>query len=279
MIAALTWISFSQIVQICVVANLEERSSAIDIATMTTSGLYKMVFYIVRQKDFQKLIDKMNIAFIEESSDKSLKMRKWLRYANSLTIFHITSAMCILSFWVFSPIINKHILDNSRTTVQSEVDHEGILNSSGSPTLFFTQSNVPGRDQSYIKSLPDKNHGQFILGSHGKSIKHNNATSIKMYEGTTVLLEEDKKRLLNFLLNCWYPFDVTKSPVYEIAYFLEFITLFGSAHVYMVSDCFFFTLIYIVCGQLEILKVSLKNLRFTVNEYTSKTLQASPITG
>ncbi|XP_017304444.1 uncharacterized protein LOC108254021, partial [Diaphorina citri] len=66
-------------------------------------------------------------------------------------------------------------------------------------------------------------------------------------------------------MNVWLPFNFAYSPAYEIVFVLESFAFFMSALLYLSIDCFYFYLIYIICGQLKLLDASFKTL-FTIEE-------------
>lgn len=67
-------------------------------------------------------------------------------------------------------------------------------------------------------------------------------------------------RQIRFPVLTWIPFDVYWSPVYEILYATHSFALFAAANVYLVSDSFFFMMIYQIYLQMKMLKEMLENV-------------------
>lgn len=63
-------------------------------------------------------------------------------------------------------------------------------------------------------------------------------------------------------LNAWVPFDVSWSPMFEFVFVLEMVPLVESGLIYIVEDGFFFTLLWYLGGQFELLKESLNNIDY-----------------
>ncbi|RZF39065.1 hypothetical protein LSTR_LSTR006602 [Laodelphax striatellus] len=68
---------------------------------------------------------------------------------------------------------------------------------------------------------------------------------------------------LKMPVNSWLPFSPTWSPLYQIVFLIEYYTFIESAFVYGFQDCYFFTMLYCVSCQMDILCETMKNI--TIN--------------
>lgn len=88
--------------------------------------------------------------------------------------------------------------------------------------------------------------------------------NFEMNKNTTMndkeLMDSNSNFNNHLYLNCWYPFDTETSPGSEIAYVWECMILITTGTIYFSIDAFIFTMIWLICKQLEILKISLDML-------------------
>ncbi|XP_065073969.1 odorant receptor 83a [Ochlerotatus camptorhynchus] len=81
-------------------------------------------------------------------------------------------------------------------------------------------------------------------------------------------------------LQCWYPFDVRHSPMYELAFFGQVLGQLQVGIVYGMTGALLMMYIFTVCGQFDILCCSLNNVYYTAminrggNRFTLAALQA-----
>lgn len=215
--------SVGQIVEIFVSPDLSSMASAVDLATLTASALFKMSYIIIYSNHFQDLVAKIDDNYVEtDSPDSTFRMSKWLNNSKLFTtIYSMSSIVALLGFFVIVPILASYI-----------------------PFL----TSIP-----FEISQPD----DLVVSGEMLSLQYNLSKSVTL-NSLNVNLAAKKERF--FPMKCWFPFDVTWSPLYEIVFLWEIYPLIGSGYLYLVSDSFFFMIIYLSCGQLEILKRSIRNL-------------------
>lgn len=215
--------SVGQIVEIFVSPDLSSMASAVDLATLTASALFKMSYIIIYSNHFQDLVAKIDANYVEtDSPDSTFHMSKWLNNSKLFsTIYSMSSIVALLGFFVIIPILASYI-----------------------PFL----TSIP-----FEISQPD----DLVVSGEMLSLPYNSSKSVTL-NSLNVTLAAKKEKF--FPMKCWFPFDVTWSPLYEIVFLWEIYPLIGSGYLYLVSDSFFFMIIYLSCGQLEILKRSIRNL-------------------
>ncbi|XP_054275779.1 odorant receptor 43a-like [Macrosteles quadrilineatus] len=200
LVSSLAVVSVCQIVEIFFSPNIAAMASAIDLATLTASALFKMIYIQYYHHHFQRLVDKVDATFVERDSfDGSFCIFNWVKYSKIVIIAYVTL---------------------------------------GGPTLFVVGAIFP-----------------YIIPQHFQRYQ----TDVEDYK---YLAHPYRKRMFPF--NCWFPFDVTWSPLYEIVYVFETLSLVASGQIYLVSDSLFFMIIYLVCGQLELMKRSYKSMEDNV---------------
>lgn len=246
--------SMTQIIQICFVPNLEEMSSTVDTATLNISALYKILYYIIYHNHFKSLIRTVDTYFIEHAIwDKKFKMSEYLKNSKRYTQVYIASAACVMIFWFFAPIIDMNFFA-TKNTMQGEglrLNETILLNNhkfnksietenTGTYKIIYENKTKINIYKDYI-SISDKTHEEF---------EYNQNSGIDL---------TNKHR--RFPLNCWFPFNIKWSPLYEIIYVLEMSSLTFASLAYIITDSFFFMIIYMVCGQLEIIKISFSSMR------------------
>ncbi|XP_014254258.1 uncharacterized protein LOC106669355 isoform X2 [Cimex lectularius] len=79
--------------------DLLDRSEAIDILTLVTSALYKLLFFSVKHEKFRWVVMKC-------SKFEKLLPDGWNSMTSKLSILHSMSAFAIMSFWSLCPILN-----------------------------------------------------------------------------------------------------------------------------------------------------------------------------
>lgn len=217
---SLALVSVGQIVEIFVSPDLSSMASAVDLATLTASGLFKMSYIIIYSDHFQDLVHKIDANYVEtDSPDSAFHMSKWLKNSKLFTtVYSMSSIVALLGFFVIMPILTSYI--PFLTIVPFEISQ---------PNDLFDPGDMYPRPYNVSESI-----------------------------ALNVTLATKTDRF--FPMKCWFPFDVTWSPLYEIVFLWEIYPLIGSGYLYLVSDSFFFMIIYLSCGQLEILKKSLRNL-------------------
>lgn len=215
--------SVGQMVEIFVSPDLSSMASAVDLATLTASALFKMSYIIIYSNHFQDLVAKIDANYVEtDSPDSTFHMFKWLNNSKLFTtIYSMSSIVALLGFFVIVPILASYI-----------------------PFL----TSIP-----FEISQPDDR----AVSGEMVSLPYNLSKSVTL-NSLNVTLAAKKEKF--FPMKCWFPFDVTWSPLYEIVFLWEIYPLIGSGYLYLVSDSFFFMIIYLSCGQLEILKRSIRNL-------------------
>ncbi|XP_054275803.1 uncharacterized protein LOC128994966 [Macrosteles quadrilineatus] len=65
LVVSLVVVSVCQIIEIFVSPNITSMASAVDLATLTASALFKMVYLIYYRQHFQELVDKINSTFVK----------------------------------------------------------------------------------------------------------------------------------------------------------------------------------------------------------------------
>lgn len=220
---SLALVSIGQMVEIFVSPDLSSMASAVDLATLTASALFKMSYIIMYSSHFQDLVAKIDANFVEtDAPENTFHMSKWLNNSKLFTtVYSMSSIVALLGFFVIIPILASYI-----------------------PFL----TSIP-----FEISQPDDLH----VAGEMLSLPYNLSQSVTL-NSLNVSLAAKTERF--FPMKCWFPFDVTWSPLYEIVFLWEIYPLIGSGYLYLVSDSFFFMIIYLSCGQLEILKRSIKNL-------------------
>lgn len=223
MAISLALVSVGQIVEIFVSPDLSSMASAVDLATLTASGLFKFVYIIIYNHHFQDLVAKIDANYVESASPNSpFRTSKWVKNSKLYsTVYSFSASITLLGFFVTIPILAKHI--------------------------------------PFLSSRPLENTQPSSLIDSEEMFSHN------FSEYTTSLsainVTQDLKIERFFPMKCWFPFDVSWSPLYEIVFLWEIYPLMGSGHLYLVSDSFFFMIIYLSCGQMEILKDMIRSLR------------------
>lgn len=88
--------------------DLVERSEAIDIFTLTASGLYKIVYFNYNHKTLQEIADYADDVFLKDTpfGQEKVSMIKWMRWTGPLSIAHCLAAFCAITFWGICPILN-----------------------------------------------------------------------------------------------------------------------------------------------------------------------------
>lgn len=217
---SLALVSVGQMVEIFVSPDLSSMASAVDLATLTASGLFKMSYIIIYSNHFQDLVAKIDANYVEtDSPDSTFHMSKWLNNSKLFTtIYSMSSIVALLGFFVIIPMV---------------------------------ASNIP-----FLTSIPFEisEPNGLVVSDEMLSLPYNLSKSVTL----NVSLAAKTKRF--FPMKCWFPFDVTWSPLYEIVFLWEIYPLIGSGYLYLVSDSFFFMIIYLSCGQLEILNRWIRSL-------------------
>ena len=169
--------------KIFVTKDLVERSEAIHIFTLTSSGLYKFLYFIAHRKTLLKLYTYINENFLERPiyGDECLTMKSWMKLTTILSTFHCSIAFVIISFWGFCPIIK------------------------------YMSGLIPFSDI----SLP---------------------------------------------INVYYPYDFNHGFQFIPLYMLHYFILIVIVQIYMATDGYFFSMIYFACGQIEIIRASLRGI-------------------
>lgn len=253
---SLLTVSVLQVVQIIISPNIAFMASAIDLATLTSAALFRMVYFIVYNEDFKVLIGKVNGLLVEENRFPISQpfMSVWMRKSNVLsTIFIASISIVFCVFFIFLPYLAIYFpsmhspLLNRTLEFQNKSAQQGFLNDGN-------RSNIRQLDAIYFETH----------SSARSTVKHLTTNMGLDYEDDVLKSLHSSVKMnyeeRHFPLNCWFPYDVTQSPAYEVVLFLEIFPLIGSGHLYLVCDTFFFTLIYLMCGYLEVLKSTIINV-------------------
>ncbi|KAL5277537.1 GPROR40 family protein [Megaselia abdita] len=73
-------------------------------------------------------------------------------------------------------------------------------------------------------------------------------------------------------LNCWYPIETTTPVVYETLYFLQLFGQYGVGLAFGNGSGLFMALVIVLCGQLDVLFASLKNVYYQTDRMANKPL-------
>lgn len=254
-------VSVLQVIQICISPNVTSMASAIDLATLTSAALFRMCYFNVYIEDFDVLVRKVNSLLVDEnrfSISQNIKSA-WLENSKMLSIVYISSVWIVFCiFFVILPYLSfyfpaLHSPGNQALSVSRNED-----NRSDRPQFESAYFKTPSGVRPIAKNLSDK-----------KQLNYDN----NVYKQSYSPLKENYETR-RFPLNCWFPCDVSRSPIYEVVFCLEIFALIGSGHLYLVCDTFFFTIIYLMCGYLEVLKSTFKSIdKHSIVAKTSSTSQ------
>ena len=70
-----------------------------------------------------------------------------------------------------------------------------------------------------------------------------------------------------------YPFHNKESPVYEILYVAQSFVMFFAATAIATADCFFYIIVFHVCGQFDILATTLKRHNSSIRHAYTKNMR------
>ncbi|KAG8264143.1 hypothetical protein J6590_017161 [Homalodisca vitripennis] len=240
-------VSIGQTIEIFISPNISSMASVVDLATLTGSALFKMVYMIWYRADFQKLVDKIDSSFVESDSPAdTVRMSDWLKNYKIIINVYVAMAMVALMPVGFTPYLssNYSFLDNFLIIKGMQ---PGVLENKG-----FNTTLLPPR-----YSPRELSSNMTLIGIVNQDFEEK-------------LISSKPLKSRKFPFNCWFPYDLTWSPMYEIIYLIELVPVFGCGYIYIVSDAFFFMVIYLVCGQLEILKASLRGLHDKQTSLTAR---------
>lgn len=221
-------LSVGQIIEMFVSPDISSMASVVDLMTLTTSALFKMRYMIRYHHLYRDLVIKIDSTFVRSDfTGKTDHMSKWLKH----TKFYVNIYVLLV------PLVALPLF-------------------SGVPYFSFfdsPQSNKTNRQQK-VNLFIDYSFNQIHLNESKYSEYNvsclNDLSTYEVSAGTTF-----KKR--KFIFKCWFPIDLTWSPMYEVVFLWEMLAFLSSAQVYLIGDTFFYMIIYLVCCQLEILKVNL----------------------
>lgn len=240
---SLALVSVGQVVEIFVSPNISSMASAVDLVTLTSSALFKLVYLVVYHNDFRKLVNKIDSTYVESNADdSSFTISNYTKRSKPyINIYVAASAVTLCGFFVIIPYLTTYI---------------PVLET---PVSFGSSSQSKKIDTNILSpNVYDLERSQQNSTSSSKYYLSLDNVTDQLSTSDISSMPVVKKR--KFPFNCWFPFDVAWSPIYELVFLLEIFPLFGSGHLYLVSDSFFFMIIYLTCGQFEILKTSLRNI-------------------
>lgn len=266
-------VSISQIIQIGFVPTIEEMSSTVDTATLNTAGLYMILYYIIYHEHFKSLIRRFDSKFVEHSIwDRKFKMTDYLRNVKFYTLFYIVSTWIALIIWTVVPLIDKNVFPThiTNTTPENGLYLNGTKNVLNKPSCNnileivekFNYTNVITKNK-YVGNTLVGNQTQTNVSNCNTIINKETFISETDLDNSLELIEGNRK----FPVNSWFPFDTQSSPIYETIFILEISDLTFISISYILTDSFFFFMIYLVCGQLEIIKISLQAMRRLEEEF------------
>lgn len=207
--------------------DLENISAAIDVASLTLAALYRQALFMFYIKDFKSLADKVDANFLPHRLPYNIKfdINQWIKYARLFTYVYFFLPVLIIIAWVTSRNIDNIKISQELEKISSVPGEYENLTLAEQMALNLTSA---VQDEEVLVLLPKTN------------------------------LQHVKRRLP---VNCWYPFDSGVSPAFEIAFVWETSMAAVCGMAYVISDALLFMMIYLICGQLQIVKISLYALK------------------
>ncbi|KAG8265640.1 Gpror40p [Homalodisca vitripennis] len=230
MMVCLFIISTQQLLQMTISPDLENISAAIDVASLTLAALYRQILFTFYLNDFKLIADKIDANFQPHKLPYHVNfdIKKWLSRSRLYTYIYLFLPIVIIIAWVTSRNIDNIKINQELQKISSGSVDFGNLTIAEQMALNLSMQVVE------------------------EEVEINQARP------------NIKRRLP---VNCWYPYDSGVSPAFEIAFVWETSMAAVCGMAYVISDAFLFMMMYLISGQLEILKRSLELLEEDYIQY------------